>query len=182
MLSGFTEDISWGTLTHGNLQGLSKSFERSKHVPVRNTTLPLMKYGEKYIRTYLKFIWSAPNYFIIQPVGGRLTSETLMGICWSSSGSVRCRIDICSETKGAHIEHLWADFCWKKNWETYSMLRFRIIGNHVEGCRVWLSPRPGVSYLTTLRVALLYFQMLYNLCPNGFILSSDIGDRGADCL
>jgi len=41
---------------------------------VRNTTLPLIKYGVQYIRTYLKFIWSAPNYFIIQPLGGRLTS------------------------------------------------------------------------------------------------------------
>jgi hypothetical protein len=46
-----------------------------KHFPVRNTTLPLMKYGVQYIRTNLKFIWSAPNYFIIQPLGGRLTSK-----------------------------------------------------------------------------------------------------------
>ena len=41
---------------------------------MRNTTLPLIKYGVQYIPTYLKFIWSAPNYFIIQPLGGRLTS------------------------------------------------------------------------------------------------------------
>jgi len=41
---------------------------------VRNTTLPLIKYGVQYIRSHLKFIWSAPNYFIIQPLGGRLTS------------------------------------------------------------------------------------------------------------
>jgi len=41
---------------------------------VRNTTLPLIKYGIQYIRTHLKFIWSAPNYFIIHPLGGRLTS------------------------------------------------------------------------------------------------------------
>jgi hypothetical protein len=56
------------------IQGLSKISERYKHVPVRNTTLPLMKYGVQYIRTHLKFIWSAPNYFVIQPLGGRLTS------------------------------------------------------------------------------------------------------------
>ena len=41
---------------------------------MRNTTLPLIKYCVQYIRTHLKFIWSAPNYFIIQPLGGRLTS------------------------------------------------------------------------------------------------------------
>ena len=41
---------------------------------MRNTTLPLIKYGVQYIRIHLKFIWSAPNYFIIQPLGGRLTS------------------------------------------------------------------------------------------------------------
>jgi len=41
---------------------------------VRNTTLPLIKYGIQYIRTHLKFIWSAPNYFIIHPLGGRLTN------------------------------------------------------------------------------------------------------------
>ena len=40
---------------------------------MRNT-LPLIKYGVQYIRTHLKFIWSAPNYFIIQPLGDRLTS------------------------------------------------------------------------------------------------------------
>jgi hypothetical protein len=33
-----------------------------------------MKYGVQYIRTHLKFIWSAPNYFIIQPLGGKVTS------------------------------------------------------------------------------------------------------------
>jgi len=41
---------------------------------VRNTTLPLIKYGVQSIRTTLKSIWRAPNYFIIQPLGGRLTS------------------------------------------------------------------------------------------------------------
>jgi len=41
---------------------------------VRNTTLPLIKYGIQFIRTYLKFIWNAPNYFIIHPLGGRLTN------------------------------------------------------------------------------------------------------------
>jgi len=41
---------------------------------MRNTTLTLIKYGVQYIRTHLKFIWSAPNYFIMQPLGGRLTS------------------------------------------------------------------------------------------------------------
>jgi hypothetical protein len=34
----------------------------------------MMKYGIQYIRTHLKFIWSAPNYFIIQLLGGRLSS------------------------------------------------------------------------------------------------------------
>jgi hypothetical protein len=52
-----------------------KDLNDIKHVPVRNTTLPLMKYGVQYIRTHLKFIWSAPNYFIIQPLGGRLTTK-----------------------------------------------------------------------------------------------------------
>ena len=41
---------------------------------MRNTTLPLIKYGIQYIRTNLKFIWSVPNYFIPPPLGGRLTS------------------------------------------------------------------------------------------------------------
>ena len=41
---------------------------------MRNTTLPLIKYGVQYIGTHLKFISSAPNYFIIQSLGGRLTS------------------------------------------------------------------------------------------------------------
>ena len=41
---------------------------------MRNTTLPLIKYGVQSIRTTLKSIWRAPNYFIIQPLGGRLTS------------------------------------------------------------------------------------------------------------
>jgi len=41
---------------------------------VRNTTLPLIKYGIQYIGTHVKFIWRVPNYFIIQPLGGRLTS------------------------------------------------------------------------------------------------------------
>ena len=34
----------------------------------------MIKYGVQYIGTHLKFIWSAPNDFIIQPLGGRLTS------------------------------------------------------------------------------------------------------------
>ena len=41
---------------------------------MRNTTLPLIKYGVQYIRTNLKFIWSVLNYFITPPLGGRLTS------------------------------------------------------------------------------------------------------------
>ena len=41
---------------------------------MRNTTLPLIKCGVQSIRTTLKSIWRAPNYFIIQPLGGRLTS------------------------------------------------------------------------------------------------------------
>jgi hypothetical protein len=44
---------------------------------VRNSTLPLMKYGVQYIRKHLKFICSAPNYSIIQPLGGRRVDDRL---------------------------------------------------------------------------------------------------------
>jgi hypothetical protein len=53
---------------------IQKQWNDIKDIPVRNTTLPEMKYGVQYIRAHLVFIWSTPNYFIIQLLGGRLTT------------------------------------------------------------------------------------------------------------
>jgi hypothetical protein len=74
---------------------------------MRNTTLPLMKYGIQYIRTHLKLIWSTLNYFIIQLLGGRRVVQTIDGNMlkrvWQE---LDYRIDIYRVMKGAHIEHL----------------------------------------------------------------------------
>jgi hypothetical protein len=58
-----------------------------------------MKYGVQYFRTHLTFIFNAPKYFILQRLGGRLTSCKM-----ADNGETKeleeeqldCRIDICS--------------------------------------------------------------------------------------
>jgi hypothetical protein len=69
-----------------------------------------MKYDAQYIGTHLKFIWSAPNYFIIQPLDGRLTSCKMAANgeekALEEEKELDYRTDTCRVTKGAHTEHL----------------------------------------------------------------------------
>ena len=52
----------------------------------------------------------SPKMCVNCKIAFELRCKPLMGTCWSASGRRDYRIDICRVTKGAHKEHLWADF------------------------------------------------------------------------
>ena len=52
----------------------------------------------------------SPKMCVNCKIAFELWCKPLMGTCWSASGRRDYCIDICRVMKGAHIEHLWADF------------------------------------------------------------------------
>ena len=55
-------------------------------------------------------IHHSPKMCVNCKIAFELRCKPLMGTCWSASGRRDYRIDICRVTKGAHTEHLRADF------------------------------------------------------------------------
>ena len=92
------------------IQGLSKRFEHLLLWPPRSPDLTPCDF---FLCGYVKdnaYKPPLPKMCVNCKIAFELRCKPLMGTCWSASGRRDYRIDICRVTKGAHIEHLWADF------------------------------------------------------------------------
>ena len=93
-----------------HIQGLSKRFEHLLLWPPRSPDLTPCDFSYGDTLKTMPTNHHSPKMCVNCKIAFELRCKTLMGTCWSASGRRDYRIDICTVTKGAHMEHLWADF------------------------------------------------------------------------